>query len=160
MTRQVLHDFWARFYFPGNATLYVVGDFDADGGLDAAEQLIKDTFGKLPPGQQPGSGAPGPLREQQMVSDTLMTLCWWSDCCIACIKPDVCYWLLLRAAPEQCCLQLAEILTSPFHLLCHLYVISDWKENTQNTLLMSQQICKALICYVGNVGAGAASCTA
>lgn len=65
--RQVLHDFWKRFYFPGNATLYVVGDFDAGGGMDAAEQLIRDTFGKIPAGQQPGSGAPGPLRQQHMV---------------------------------------------------------------------------------------------
>ena len=65
MDRQVLHDFWKRFYYPGNATLYVVGDFDAGGGMDAAEQLIQDTFGNIPAGPQPGSGAPGPLRQQQ-----------------------------------------------------------------------------------------------
>lgn len=33
--------------------------------MDAAEQLIQDTFGKIPAGPQPGSGAPGPLRQQQ-----------------------------------------------------------------------------------------------
>lgn len=74
VTRQVLHDFWQRFYFPGNATLYVVGDFDAGGGMDAAEGLIKDSFGKVPAGQLPGSGAPGPLREQQMVRHLLQHL--------------------------------------------------------------------------------------
>ena len=75
MDRQVLHDFWKRFYYPGNATLYVVGDFDAGGGMDAAEQLIQDTFGKIPTGPQPGSGAPGPLRQQQQQQQQLVPTC-------------------------------------------------------------------------------------
>ena len=70
----MLHDFWKRFYYPGNATLYVVGDFDAGGGMDAAEQLIQDTFGKIPTGPRPGSGAPGPLRQQQQLVGTCSLL--------------------------------------------------------------------------------------
>ena len=80
VTREVLHDFWARFYFPGNATLYVVGDFTAKGGMDAAEQLIRDTFGKVPAGLRPGSGTPGPLREQQMVGFILPTAMSFASC--------------------------------------------------------------------------------
>ena len=68
--RQVLHDFWKRWYFPGNATLYMVGDFDsgAGGGLDAAEQLVRETFGRIAPGRLPGNGVPGELKQRQLVS--------------------------------------------------------------------------------------------
>ena len=71
MSRQVLHDFWKRWYFPGNATLYLVGDFDGaagGGGMDAAEKLIRDTFGRIPAGRLPGNGVPGPLKQRQLVS--------------------------------------------------------------------------------------------
>ncbi len=70
MSRQVLHDFWKRWYFPGNATLYLVGDFDGavGGGMDAAEKLIRETFGRIPPGRLPGNGVPGPLKQRQLVS--------------------------------------------------------------------------------------------
>jgi secreted Zn-dependent insulinase-like peptidase len=70
VSRQVLHDFWKRWYFPGNATLYLVGDFDGalGGGMDAAEKLIRETFGRIPPGRLPGNGVPGPLKQRQLVS--------------------------------------------------------------------------------------------
>ena len=70
VSRQVLHDFWRRWYFPGNATLYLVGDFDGGlgGGMDAAEKLIRETFGRIPPGRLPGNGVPGPLKQRQLVS--------------------------------------------------------------------------------------------
>ena len=41
-----LRDFWGKWYFPANATLYVVGDLDRD--VEATAELIKKTFGKLP----------------------------------------------------------------------------------------------------------------
>ena len=68
--RQVLQDFWKRWYFPGNATLYLVGDFEGSfgGGMDAAERLIRETFGRVPAGRQPGNGVPGPLKQRQLVS--------------------------------------------------------------------------------------------
>ena len=68
--RQVLHDFWKRWYFPGNATLYLVGDFESGsgGGMDAAENLIRETFGRIPAGRLPGNGVPGPLKHRQLVS--------------------------------------------------------------------------------------------
>ena len=39
VSRQVLHDFWKRWYFPANATLFLVGDFDSEagGGLAAGD---------------------------------------------------------------------------------------------------------------------------
>ena len=60
MSREVLHDFWKRWYFPGNATLYLVGDFESggEGGMDAAEALIRQTFGKIPPGRHLENGVP------------------------------------------------------------------------------------------------------
>lgn len=41
-----LRSFWGKWYFPANATLYVVGDLDRD--VEATRELIKNTFGKLP----------------------------------------------------------------------------------------------------------------
>ncbi|KAL0020811.1 hypothetical protein WJX79_007906 [Trebouxia sp. C0005] len=69
VSRQVLHDFWKRWYFPGNATLYLVGDFDGaiGGGMDAAERMIHETFGRIPPARLPGNGVPGPLKQRQLV---------------------------------------------------------------------------------------------
>lgn len=66
----MLHDFWKRWYFPGNATLYLVGDFDGaiGGGMDAAERMIHETFGRIPPARLPGNGVPGPLKQRQLVS--------------------------------------------------------------------------------------------
>lgn len=43
----MLKDFWGRWYFPANATLYVVGEMD--GGVQGTEELIKATFGKVAP---------------------------------------------------------------------------------------------------------------
>ena len=38
--------FWNKWYFPANATLYIVGDLDRD--VEETAELIKQTFGKLP----------------------------------------------------------------------------------------------------------------
>ena len=46
-----LRGFWQQWYFPANATLYVVGEV----GRPAAEvrDLIAATFGRVPPGRLP-----------------------------------------------------------------------------------------------------------
>ena len=49
-----LRSFWGKWYFPANATLYVVGDLDRD--VEATTELIKNTFGKLPAAAQPAPG--------------------------------------------------------------------------------------------------------
>jgi len=36
--------------------------------MDAAEKLIRDTFGRIPAGRLPGNGVPGPLKQRQLVS--------------------------------------------------------------------------------------------
>jgi len=36
--------------------------------MDAAEKLIRETFGRIPPGRLPGNGVPGPLKQRQLVS--------------------------------------------------------------------------------------------
>ncbi|KAG1670958.1 hypothetical protein FOA52_011393 [Chlamydomonas sp. UWO 241] len=41
-----LKKFWEKWYFPANATLYVVGDLDRD--VSEVRALIEKTFGKLP----------------------------------------------------------------------------------------------------------------
>ena len=48
----------------------MVGDFDGGlgGGMDAAENLIRQTFGRIPAGRLPGNGLPGPLKHRQQVS--------------------------------------------------------------------------------------------
>lgn len=42
-----IRDFHARWYFPSNATLYVVGEFDAD--TDQVEKMIEDAFNDAAP---------------------------------------------------------------------------------------------------------------
>lgn len=42
--RSEIMNFWGRHYFPGNATLYVVGDVDKE----ATKALIAETFGRVP----------------------------------------------------------------------------------------------------------------
>ncbi|KAK9797772.1 hypothetical protein WJX73_010222 [Symbiochloris irregularis] len=49
-TRQQLVDFWKKWYFPGNATLYLVGNFDRP--VEALPDLIRDVFGGVPPAYQ------------------------------------------------------------------------------------------------------------
>ena len=46
-----LRGFWQQWYFPANATLYVVGEV----GRPTAEvrELIANTFGRVPPGRHP-----------------------------------------------------------------------------------------------------------
>ena len=57
---ELLKDFWQRFYFPANATLYVVGDLER--GVEGTEAVIRDTFGRIPartlPALPPADTAP------------------------------------------------------------------------------------------------------
>jgi predicted Zn-dependent peptidase len=46
---QAVRDFHARWYFPANATLYVVGDFDAT--VDEVEDMIETSFGEAAPAE-------------------------------------------------------------------------------------------------------------
>ena len=46
--REQLLEFWYKWYFPANATLFVVGDLDRS--VPELEQLIRDTFGGRAPG--------------------------------------------------------------------------------------------------------------
>ena len=46
---QAVNDFHARWYFPANATLYVVGDFDAT--VDEVEEMIATAFGEAAPAE-------------------------------------------------------------------------------------------------------------
>ena len=62
MTEQVkrwpgesLKSFWGKWYFPANATLYVVGDLDRD--MEATRELIEKTFGKLPAATEPAAAS-------------------------------------------------------------------------------------------------------
>ena len=70
VSRRVLHDFWRRWYFPANATLFLVGDFNskASRGLDAAETLVKEAFGSIPAARLPSNGVPGSLKQRHLVS--------------------------------------------------------------------------------------------
>ncbi|KAK9810226.1 hypothetical protein WJX72_007002 [[Myrmecia] bisecta] len=55
----VLRNFWEKWYFPANATLYVVGELDC--GVEATKQLIQQVFGKVAPGREriPGTSGNG-----------------------------------------------------------------------------------------------------
>jgi len=46
---QAVRDFHARWYFPANATLYVVGDFDAS--VDEVEGMISAAFDEAAPAE-------------------------------------------------------------------------------------------------------------
>lgn len=51
----VLKGFWEKWYFPANATLYIVGDLDRE--TEDVVALIDRTFGRIPPARQlPASG--------------------------------------------------------------------------------------------------------
>lgn len=49
-----LREFWQRWYFPANATLYVVGDFNLS--VEELEAEIHSHFGKVPAGRMPAPG--------------------------------------------------------------------------------------------------------
>ena len=76
--RAALVDFWQKWYFPGNATLYVVGELDRS--VQQTEALIQQTFGNIPAGREGvpsllgGSStngqAPGPLKQRHPVRST------------------------------------------------------------------------------------------
>ena len=50
-----LRSFWQRWYFPANATLYVVGDFNMS--VDELRAQIQRHFDPVPPGRLPGETA-------------------------------------------------------------------------------------------------------
>ena len=43
--------FWQRWYFPANAVLYIVGDFDRP--IEGVKALVNASFGAIPPGREP-----------------------------------------------------------------------------------------------------------
>jgi len=53
-----LRAFHARWYFPANATLYIVGDFGSDDATDAVVKHIETAFGGVPAPWDPTQGAP------------------------------------------------------------------------------------------------------
>ncbi|GAX77204.1 hypothetical protein CEUSTIGMA_g4650.t1 [Chlamydomonas eustigma] len=61
-----LRTFWGRWYFPANATLYIVGDLDRD--VEDVETLIEKTFGRVPAGMLPEGSA---SKEQSVESAVL-----------------------------------------------------------------------------------------
>lgn len=73
MGKDVLHGFWRRWYFPANATLYMVGDIENGiaGGIPGIEKLIQQTFGshRLQPGRESNGAGPssGPLKQRHEV---------------------------------------------------------------------------------------------
>lgn len=48
-SRETLYQFWKKWYFPANATLYVVGDLDRK--PEQVVDMIKATFGQVPAGR-------------------------------------------------------------------------------------------------------------
>ena len=54
-TREDLVEFHDKWYFPANATLYVVGDFSS---TEEVEELIEETFGDLPAKMEEGKKVP------------------------------------------------------------------------------------------------------
>merc|ERR1719181_927812 len=61
---ETLKEFWSRFYFPGNATLYVVGDI---GDAEAAERLIVGLFQDVQPGLMPGPDGKSVVKDKHPV---------------------------------------------------------------------------------------------
>lgn len=53
--RAALMRFWQRWYFPANAVLYIVGDFDRS--VEAVKALVDASFGAIPPGREPATPA-------------------------------------------------------------------------------------------------------
>ncbi|KDD72003.1 hypothetical protein H632_c4017p0, partial [Helicosporidium sp. ATCC 50920] len=54
-SRAQLLEYWQRHYFPANATLYVVGDFEQCAGGEGSQrvvELIRSIFARVPPGQR------------------------------------------------------------------------------------------------------------
>jgi Peptidase M16 inactive domain len=47
---EMLHRFWSRWYFPANATLYVVGQLDRS--VEDTIALIQRNFGRIPAGRE------------------------------------------------------------------------------------------------------------
>ena len=48
--REALMEFWSDWYFPANATLYIVGQLDRS--VDETRELIARTFGAVPAGRE------------------------------------------------------------------------------------------------------------
>lgn len=60
-----LREFWQRWYFPANATLYVVGDVNMS--TEELEAEIKAHFGKVPAGRMPGPSQQTYAEQQQQL---------------------------------------------------------------------------------------------
>ena len=54
--KQQIVDFWRKWYYPANATLYLFGDFGCS--IDEARALIEKSFGKVPAVRQGDSLQP------------------------------------------------------------------------------------------------------
>ena len=50
--RADLLEFWSRWYFPANATLYLVGDFGEGVTTEDAARAVEAAFGRVPAGRQ------------------------------------------------------------------------------------------------------------
>lgn len=50
--REDLLEFWSRWYFPANATLYLVGDFGEGVTAEDAARAVEAAFGRVPAGRQ------------------------------------------------------------------------------------------------------------
>lgn len=57
-----MREFHSKWYFPANATLYVVGDFQ---NTDAVNELVKRIFGSVPPGREVDAAAS--LKRRHMI---------------------------------------------------------------------------------------------
>ena len=49
--RTKLYGFWQKWYFPANATLYIVGDISSPSALQDAVKCIEKSFGSVPVGK-------------------------------------------------------------------------------------------------------------
>lgn len=59
--REALMEFWGDWYFPANATLYIVGQLDRS--VPETVELIGRTFGSVPPGRERPQTLEGPASQ-------------------------------------------------------------------------------------------------
>jgi hypothetical protein len=46
--REKLYNFWKKWYFPANATLFIVGDITTPGAVSETVKCIEKSFGSVP----------------------------------------------------------------------------------------------------------------
>ena len=61
--RSKLYGFWQKWYFPANATLFVVGDVSTPSAVRDAVKCIEKSFGSVPAGKNED----GSLKLRQLV---------------------------------------------------------------------------------------------